>query len=78
MSMIEYRGPDDDGETTIADWDDSHSVAVITWRADGGGTHQQEVTGRPEAARLLRSIDQDDSLTLISAQLRRAGIGPAG
>jgi hypothetical protein len=76
MSMIEIGGPGD-GEARFAGWDDSHSIAVITWRADAGGTHQQEVTDHQEAIHLLKSIEGDKSLTLISAQLRRAGTGPA-
>jgi hypothetical protein len=76
MSMIETGGAGD-GDPRISGWDDSHSTAVITWRGDTGGTQQQEVTDQREAIRLLRSIDEDESLTLISAQLRRAGTGPA-
>lgn len=74
--MIEFSGTGN-GEARIAGWDDSHSLAVITWHAEDHGTHQQEVADEREVIRLLRSIDADDSLTLISAQLRRAGTGPA-
>ncbi len=74
MSMI--RITDQDGPR-IEGWDDSSSIATITWTAKDGGTHQQEVADEAEAIRLLDTIDKDDKLALISAQLRRAGIGPA-
>jgi hypothetical protein len=76
MSMIEIDGPGD-GALHITGWEDSNSIAVITWRSDTGGTQQQELTNERQAVQLLHSISADDGLTLISAQLRRAGTGPA-
>ena len=76
MSMIEISGPDD-GDVRIDGWEDSDSIAVITWRSDTGGTHQQEISDQRQAIQLLQTIGVDDSLTLVSAQLRRAGTGPA-
>ncbi len=75
-TMIEITGDQD--RPQIAGWGDSGSIAVITWRAGTGGTHQQEVAQEQEAIRLLRSIEADEHLSLISAQLRRAGISPQG
>jgi hypothetical protein len=76
MSMIEIDGPDG-GAMHIEGWEDSNSIAVITWRSETGGTHQQEITDEKQAVQLLQAIGADDGLTLISAQLRRAGTGPA-
>ena len=74
--MIEVSGGDEGGPR-IAGWEDSNSIAVITWHADGGGTHQQEIGDEGAAIQLLKTIESDESLALISAQLRRAGTGPA-
>jgi hypothetical protein len=74
--MIEITGGQD--APRIAGWGDSSSIAVITWRADSGGTHQQEVAEEAQAIALLRAIEADEHLSLISAQLRRAGISPQG
>jgi hypothetical protein len=62
----------------IEGWGDNGGVAVISWRVRGGATHEQEVTSEQEAIHLLRKIESDHELTLISAQLRRRGIGPSG
>jgi hypothetical protein len=62
----------------IEGWHDSGGIAVISWRAGGGGTYEQELTSEQEAIHLLRKIEADDDLTLISAQLRRLGTGPSG
>ncbi len=74
--MIEVSGTDE-GEPRIEGWEDSNNIAVITWHADDGGTHQQEIGDEGAAIQLLKTIESDESLTLISAQLRRAGTGPA-
>jgi hypothetical protein len=74
--MIEVSGADE-GEPRIEGWEDSNSIAVITWHADDGGTQQQEIGDEDAAIRLLKTIESDDGLALISAQLRRAGTGPA-
>ena len=50
---------------------------MISWHADGGGTYQQEIGDEGAAIQLLKTIESDESLALISAQLRRAGTGPA-
>jgi hypothetical protein len=76
MSMITISS--DDGGPHIERWPDSGGIAVITWRSAADQTFQQEVADEQEAIRLLETIDTDDQLVLISAQLRRRGIGPAG
>jgi hypothetical protein len=75
--MIEVSGHGG-AEPRIEGWPDSGGIAVITWRSHTGGTHQQELTDEQEAITLLRSIEDDPDLSLISAQLRRLGTGPAG
>jgi hypothetical protein len=75
MSLI--SGADDEGGPRIQGWPDSGGVAVITWRRTGGQTYQQEIADEQAALHLLRTIDADDELVLISAQLRRVGTGPA-
>jgi hypothetical protein len=75
MSMIEVSRTGDD-EARIGGWEAGNSIAVISWRGEGA-TQQQEVADEREAIRLLKSIGDDESLTLISAQLRRAGTGSA-
>jgi hypothetical protein len=60
----------------LPDWPDSGSVAVITWRTASGKVHRQELGSRREAEELLAKIGASDELTLVSAQVRRVGIGP--
>jgi hypothetical protein len=62
----------------IEGWADSGGIAVISWRAADGRSYQQETGHEQEAVALLRKIEGDGQLTLISAQLRRVGIGPSG
>jgi hypothetical protein len=57
-------------------WSDSGSIAVISWSTADGQAFQREVADQQEAARLLQSIEDDDQLALVSAQVRRVGIGP--
>jgi hypothetical protein len=57
-------------------WPDSGSVAVITWRTASGDVHRQELASRREAEDLLVKIDGSAELSLVSAQVRRVGIGP--
>lgn len=76
MSMITISS--DHGGPHIERWDDGGGIAVITWRSAAGQTLQQEIGDEQEAIHLLKTIDADDQLVLISAQLRRRGIGPAG
>jgi hypothetical protein len=76
MSMITISSAR--GGPHIERWDDGGGIAVITWRSAVGQTFQQEIANEQEAIRLLRTIDGDDQLVLISAQLRRRGVGPAG
>jgi hypothetical protein len=76
MSMITMTNPE--GGPRIEHWPDSGGIAVITWHSAGGQTYQQEVGNEQEAIHLLQVIDADESLDLISAQLRRRGIGPTG
>jgi hypothetical protein len=38
--------------------------------------HQQELARRPEAVELLAKIRSNNESSLISAQVRRVGIGP--
>jgi hypothetical protein len=60
----------------LMNWPDSGSVAVITWRTTAGEVHRQELAGKQEAQDLLAKIDASDELSLVSAQVRRVGIGP--
>jgi hypothetical protein len=76
MSMITVTNPE--GVPRIEHWPDGGGIAVITWRGADGRTYQQELGNEQEAIHLLQVIDADESLDLISAQLRRRGIGPAG
>jgi hypothetical protein len=62
--------------TLLPDWPDSGSVAVITWRTASGDVHRQELGNRREAEDLLAKIGVSDELSLVSAQVRRLGIGP--
>jgi hypothetical protein len=73
--MISPPGPDQP-EAQIAHWPDGGGIAVITWRDAEGQVYRQEVPNEREAAELLAKIGSDDRLDLVSAQLRRAGIGP--
>ncbi len=57
---------DSHGERRISGWQDG-SIAIITWRAKTGGTHQKETADEREAIGLLDSIDTDDNTVLISA-----------
>jgi hypothetical protein len=57
-------------------WIDSGSIALISWSTADGRAFQREVADPQEAARLLHSIEDDDKLALVSAQVRRVGIGP--
>jgi hypothetical protein len=77
MNMITVSGPDGTAPH-ISHWADSGGVAVITWQGADGHTYQQEVGDEQRAINLVASIDADDQLVLISAQLRRRGTGPAG
>jgi hypothetical protein len=60
----------------LLDWPDSGSIAVITWRTAAGDVHRQELASRREAEDLLAKIDASAELSLVSAQVRRVGIGP--
>lgn len=60
----------------IMAWPDSGGLAVITWRSTDGQVYQQEIASQDEALALLEKIAADDHLDLVSAQLRRIGIGP--
>jgi hypothetical protein len=62
--------------TQLLDWPDSGGVALITWHTASGEIHQQETASRKEAEELLTKISSNDQLSLVSAQVRRAGIGP--
>jgi len=57
-------------------WPDSGGVAVITWHGAAGDVHQQELASRRDAEELLAKIRRNSELTLVSAQVRRLGIGP--
>jgi hypothetical protein len=63
-------------ETRLLGWPDSGGVARITWHTASGEVYQQELASRTEAEQLLAKIGSNDELTLISAQVRRVGIGP--
>jgi len=66
----------DGSPARIEGWPDSGGIAVITWRTGSGTVFQQELASQREAAELLAKIAADDQLDLVSAQLRRVGIGP--
>jgi streptomycin 6-kinase len=57
-------------------WPDGGGVALITWHTAAGEIYQQETASRQEAKELLAKIGSNDELSLVSAQVRRAGIGP--
>lgn len=75
MELITVPGPDG-RPASIDGWPDSGGTAVITWRTASGEVYSQELGSEKEAAALLGKIDADNDLDLVSAQLRRAGIGP--
>jgi hypothetical protein len=60
----------------LLDWSDSGGVALITWHTASGDVYEQETASRQEAEELLSKIGSNDQLTLVSAQVRRVGIGP--
>lgn len=60
----------------LLDWPDSGGVAVITWHGASGAVHRQELASRRDAEELLGKIRSSDELRLVSAQVRRLGIGP--
>lgn len=74
MEMIST--PDPDGRPDIQSWPDSGGIAVITWRSRSGEVYKQELGNERDAVELVRKIHADDQLDLVSAQLRRVGIGP--
>jgi hypothetical protein len=73
--MITPPGPDG-SPPRIEGWPDSGGIAVITWRGPSEQVYQQELASHQDAAELLTKIAADDELDLVSAQLRRVGIGP--
>jgi hypothetical protein len=75
MGMISAPGPAGP-EPSIQRWPDSGGVAVITWRTSSGEVYQQELGDERAAIELISKITADDQLDLVSAQLRRVGIGP--
>jgi hypothetical protein len=75
MNMIDMGG--EDAGPQINAWPDGGGTAVITWQAGDGQVHEQEVSDKRDAVNLLRQIAHDDQLSLIGAQLRRRGTGPA-
>jgi len=75
MEMISAPGPGGPAPS-IQSWPDSGGIAVITWRTRGGEVYRQELADEQEAIELIRKITADDKLDLVSAQLRRVGIGP--
>ena len=60
----------------LIDWPDSGGIAVITWHGASGAVHRQELASRRDAEDLLAKIHRSDQLRLVSAQVRRLGIGP--
>jgi hypothetical protein len=73
--MITPPGPDG-SPPRIEGWPDSGGIAVITWRGASEQIYRQELASQQEAAELLVKIDDAEELELVSAQLRRVGIGP--
>jgi hypothetical protein len=69
------RGPGQP-EAHLLDWPDSGAVAVITWHTASGDVYRQELASKPDAEELLAKISASDELDLVSAQVRRVGIGP--
>jgi hypothetical protein len=75
--MVKASKPRQDApETELLDWPDSGSVALITWHAASGDVYEQETASTREARELLAKIRSNAGLSLVSAQVRRAGIGP--
>ncbi len=74
MDLISVPG--DGSPPRIQDWPDGGGIAVISWRAASGEVYRQELGSEREAAELLTKISASDDLDLISAQLRRRGVGP--
>jgi hypothetical protein len=60
----------------LLDWPDSGAVALITWHTAAGDIYEQETASRQEAEELLSKIRSSNQLRLVSAQVRRVGIGP--
>jgi hypothetical protein len=60
----------------LLDWPDGGAVALITWHTASGDVYEQETASRKDAKDLLSKIRSSDQLSLVSAQVRRAGIGP--
>lgn len=75
MEMISAPGPGGQ-QPDIQGWPDSGGVAMITWRSTSGDVYHQELADRQEALDLIGKITADEQLDLVSAQLRRVGIGP--
>lgn len=75
MNLITLPGPDGQ-PARIEGWPDSGGIAVISWRTSSGELYQQEIASEREAADLLGKIARAEDLDLVSAQLRRVGIGP--
>ena len=75
MEMISTPGPDESAPS-IQRWPDSGGIAVITWRTSSGEVYHQELGDEQEAIELISKITADEELDLVSAQLRRVGIGP--
>jgi hypothetical protein len=75
MQMISTPGPDGRAPS-IQGWPDSGGIAVITWRTSNGEVYQQELADEQQAIELISKITADEQLDLVSAQLRRIGIGP--
>ena len=60
----------------IRGWPDSGGIAVISWRTASGEVYRQELADEQAAIDLITKITDDPRLDLVSAQLRRVGIGP--
>jgi hypothetical protein len=74
--METSKGSEGEPGDQLLDWPDSGGVVVITWHGPGGVVHRQELASRPDAEDLLAKIRESDELRLVSAQVRRLGIGP--
>jgi hypothetical protein len=75
MEETSKAGQGEPGDQLL-DWPDSGGVVVITWHGPSGVVHRQELPSRRDAEDLLAKIRQSDELSLVSAQVRRLGIGP--
>jgi hypothetical protein len=75
MEMISTPGPDG-APAEFYHWPDSGGIAIITWQTAAGQVQRRELADEHEASQLLATISADDELSLVSAQLRRVGIGP--